>query len=128
MGDHEATGKGNFALNNKAYQVLKWLAGIVLPAAATAYFTLGGLWEWPNVDQTVGTIVVIETFLGVVLGISTKSYNNSDKAYDGDLVTDDSDPYTEHWRLEINGGTEALAAKDEIKLKVKPAPAQDSQE
>lgn len=60
---------------DKVYDILKWIAQLFLPAAATLYFALAGIWGFPFGEQIVGTITAIDTFLGVVLGISTASYN-----------------------------------------------------
>ena len=62
-------------LNSKVYDVLKWITMIVLPACATAYFGLAGIWGWPYADEVVKTIAVITTLLGALLGISTAQYN-----------------------------------------------------
>lgn len=62
---------------NKVYDVLKFIAQIVLPAAGTLYFTLAGIWGFPYAEQIVGTIVAVDTFMGVVLHIDTKAYNKS---------------------------------------------------
>ena len=34
-------------MNDKTYDVLKWIAMIVLPAVATLYFTLASIWGSP---------------------------------------------------------------------------------
>ena len=62
-------------LSNKAYDVLKWIALYLLPAAGTLYFALAGIWSFPYGEEIVGTITAIDTFLGVLLGISTAQYN-----------------------------------------------------
>lgn len=62
-------------MNNKAYDVLKYIAQIVLPAVATLYFALAGIWGFPYGEEIVGTITAVDTFLGVLLGISATSYN-----------------------------------------------------
>lgn len=62
-------------MNNKVYDVLKYVAQIVLPALATLYFALAGIWNFPYVEQVVGTISAVDTFLGVLLGISSNNYN-----------------------------------------------------
>ena len=62
-------------LNNKVYDVLKWIALILLPALGTLYFALAGIWGFPYGEQIVGTITALDTFLGVILGISKASYN-----------------------------------------------------
>ena len=61
--------------NGKTYDVLKFIAQILLPALGTLYFTLAQIWGLPYAEQIVGTIAAIDTFLGVLLGISTSSYN-----------------------------------------------------
>ncbi len=61
-------------LKNKTYDVLKWLALYLLPALGTLYFALSGIWGLPYGEQVVGTITAADTFLGVLLGISSASY------------------------------------------------------
>lgn len=61
-------------LNNKVYDILKWIVLLVLPASGTAYFTLAGIWGFPYAEQIVGTLAVVETFLGALLGISSAQY------------------------------------------------------
>lgn len=62
-------------MNNKTYDVLKFIAQIGLPAVATLYFALSGIWGFPYGEQIVGTITAIDVFLGAVLGLSTIKYN-----------------------------------------------------
>ena len=62
-------------MSNKVYDILKFIAQVVLPALGTLYFALAGIWGWPMGEQVVGTITAIDTFLGVLLGISTSKYN-----------------------------------------------------
>ena len=66
--------------SNKTYDFLKWVAQYLLPAAGTLYFALAGLWGFPYGEQVVGTITAVDTFLGVILGISTIQYNKSDSS------------------------------------------------
>ena len=61
-------------LNNRIYDILKFICQIILPATATLYFALAGIWGFPYGEQIVGTITAIDTFLGVCLGISSKNY------------------------------------------------------
>lgn len=62
-------------LNDKVYNVLKWVALIVLPALATLYAVLSGIWDLPLGEQIPATITAVDTFLGALLGISTARYN-----------------------------------------------------
>lgn len=61
-------------MSNKAYDVLKWVAMYLLPALGTLYFALAGIWGLPFGEEIVGTITAIDTFLGVILGISNSQY------------------------------------------------------
>lgn len=66
-------------MSNKTYDVLKFVAQILLPALGTLYFALASIWNLPYGEQVVGTITAVDAFLGAVLGISTKKYNEGDK-------------------------------------------------
>ena len=62
-------------MNDKMYDILKWIAMYLLPAAGTLYFALAGIWGLPYGEEIVGTITAVDTVLGVLLGISTAHYN-----------------------------------------------------
>lgn len=62
-------------MSNRVYDVLKFIAQIVLPAMGALYFGLSRIWGLPYGEQIVGTITVVDTFLGGLLGISTVQYN-----------------------------------------------------
>lgn len=64
-------------MSNKMYDVLKYIAQIVLPALGTLYFALASIWGFPYAEQIVGTITAVDTFLGVLLKISTDNYNKA---------------------------------------------------
>jgi hypothetical protein len=64
-------------MTNKVYDVLKYIAQIVLPAIGTLYFALAGIWGLPYGEEIVGTITAIDAFLGAILRISTVKYNKS---------------------------------------------------
>ena len=62
-------------LSNGLYDILKWVALILIPAAAVLYGALAPVWGWPYAEQIVYTLTAIDTFLGAILGISTAQYN-----------------------------------------------------
>ena len=64
-------------LSNKTYDTLKWIAQYLLPASGTLYFALAGIWGFPYGEEVVGTITAVDTFLGVLLGISSNTYNKT---------------------------------------------------
>ena len=71
-------------MSNKLYDVLKYIAQIIIPAAGTLYFALAKIWGFPFGEEIVGTFAAIDTFLGAILKISSNTYynkqqNNTDK-------------------------------------------------
>lgn len=63
-------------LSNKTYDLLKWVAQIALPALGALYFGLAQIWGLPYGEEIVGTISVVDAFLGALLQISTEQYKN----------------------------------------------------
>ena len=61
-------------MSNKVYDILKFIAQIVLPALATFYVTIASLWELPYPEEISGTVMAIDTFLGAILMISSNKY------------------------------------------------------
>ena len=111
--------KQDHILSNKMYDLLKFLAQILLPALGTLYFTLSGIWGLPSAEQVVGTIVAIDTFLGVILQISTKSYNNSDSKYFGDIDVLYMPEGKKTYSLNINRGIEPSDIEKETEVTFK---------
>lgn len=68
-----------FTMSNKTYDVLKYIAQIVLPAVGTLYFALAKIWGLPYGTEIVGTITAVDTFLGALLKISTDAYYLDDE-------------------------------------------------
>lgn len=62
-------------LNDKVYDVLKWVALVVLPAIATLYTALAGVWGLPYAQEIPATITAVDLFIGALLGVSTAQYN-----------------------------------------------------
>ena len=62
-------------LSNRTYDILKYVVQIVLPAIGALYYGLSNIWALPYTEQIVGSITIICTFLGSLLGISTHIYN-----------------------------------------------------
>lgn len=78
-------------LSNRNYNLLKASATVVLPALGALYFALAQIWGLPRAEEVVGSIAALNTFVGVLLGISTRSYNKSDSKFDGDFELQHTD-------------------------------------
>lgn len=64
-------------MKNSVYDVLKYIAQILIPAIATLYFSVSQIWGLPYGEQIVGTLTAVDAFLGVCLGISSDKYRKS---------------------------------------------------
>ena len=69
-------------MSNKTYDIIKWIAQILLPGLATLYSALAIIWNFPLGEEVVGTIVAVDTFLGGLLATSSKKYNSEETTID----------------------------------------------
>lgn len=53
------------------YDVLKWLALILLPAVAVFIGTVGPAWGWPHIQAIVVTVNAVALLIGASIGVST---------------------------------------------------------
>lgn len=63
---------------DRTYDILKWVCIIVLPAIATLYTGIAKIWALPYASEIPETIIVIDAFLGALLGVSTIQYHNDE--------------------------------------------------
>lgn len=61
-------------MNNNTYDMLKWVALILLPAVVTFVVALGEIWSIPYTAQIAATIAAIDTLLGACLKVSSDNY------------------------------------------------------
>lgn len=61
-------------LENRIYDVLKWVAILFLPALATLVAVVFKIWDIPYGNEIAQTITALATFLGAILGISSLQY------------------------------------------------------
>ena len=62
-------------LSNRAFDILKWVAILFLPALAILIRTVFAIWSIPYGEEISSTIVALQVFLGAILGVSTLNYN-----------------------------------------------------
>lgn len=70
-----------FSMPKTTYDTLYWVVQVALPAVATLYFALTPIWNFPYVNEVVSSIALIDTFMGVFLGISTNQYNKAEQEF-----------------------------------------------
>lgn len=107
-------------LADKTYTKLKHTATIVLPAVAALYIALAQVWHFPKVEEVAGSVAALNTFIGLILKASQKSYEN-DK-YSGDLVVADIGGGRKDFALALNSEREEanIMNKNEVTLKIIP--------
>lgn len=66
-------------LPDKIYDILRYVSNYVLPGLGTLYFALAQIWGFPYGQQVVGSITAVVTFLNVLLGASTVTYNQQNE-------------------------------------------------
>lgn len=111
-------------LNDAWYDRLKWLAQIFLPAFGAFYFGLSDLWGLPMALEVVGTITLVDTFLGVLLGLSARQYQNSPDRVSGQINIDTLDPDKEVYSIELDDHPNSLMSKSEVVFRVKNTPGE----
>lgn len=63
-------------MDNKVFDILKWIAIVALPALSTFIVVMGKIWGWGDIALMVAqTVTAVATLLGALLGISTIQYN-----------------------------------------------------
>jgi hypothetical protein len=62
-------------ISNKAYDILKYIVTIVLPALTTLWLALATIWNLPYGEPIGATMGAITVFLGALIGISSAQYN-----------------------------------------------------
>jgi hypothetical protein len=104
-------------VSNKFYDAMKFVALVLLPALGSLYFALAGIWDLPEADKVVGTITVVDTFLGIVLKLQADTFRKSGADLDGAINVVDT-PTATNFQLAIDTPPEALAKQDRVVLKV----------
>lgn len=107
-------------LTDRQYEILKYVAQIILPALGTLYFALAGLWGLPAAEQVVGTIVAVDVFLGVVLRLSTVAYEKNDGNYDGTVGIIEFADGTQKVKFDVQTDPDELTSGKQVSFKVLP--------
>lgn len=74
---------------NKWYDCVKWICIVVLPACAVCYEALASVWSFPYAQEIPRTILIVQTFLGALLGISSAQYYKAEAVSIADTIEED---------------------------------------
>lgn len=106
-------------LTNRAYDRLGWAVRIGIPAISSLYFGLSKIWGLPGAEQVVGTLALLATFIGGLIGVSNKRYESSGAAYDGAMVVTEDGGGVRAMSMEFKGDPEDIPNRDHVSFKVK---------
>lgn len=113
---NEANKSANI-LSKKQYDIIKWLTVVLLPAVGTLYFAFATIWNFPAGEQVLGSLLAIQTFISVLIGVSTKQYEESGEKYGGEINVTDT-PEKTKFSLDLKDDPDSLKEKDEVVFKV----------
>lgn len=105
-------------MENGTYNILKKVTQLWLPATGSLYFGLSQIWGLPSPEEVVGSITLLVTFFGVILGVSSKAYYNSDRPYDGSMVLKDGEGEGAVMSLEVGDNLTKIPEMNSVTLKV----------
>ena len=103
-------------MTNKMYDILKFVAQIVLPALGTLYFALSSIWGLPYGEEIVGTITAVDAFLGALLRISSDQFYKDGRDIAGTLSINQENDEAEFNFSDIS--TEDLTTQKVVKVNV----------
>ena len=66
-------------LNNKLYDILKWISLIALDAIGVAYEGLATVWNLPFGNEIMKTCTITSILIGTLIGVSSINYKKGDK-------------------------------------------------
>jgi|JI9StandDraft_1071089.scaffolds.fasta_scaffold441265_1 hypothetical protein len=110
----------DYILSNKLYDLLKSITLIVLPALGTLYFALAQIWGLGSGEEVLATTSALAVFLGTVIKLGDRSYNNSEQQYDGEVNVLTNSKGGLKYDLALKGDPEGIQDLSQIKLKINP--------
>ena len=113
MGKHSET----LVVDNQTYDRIKQAALLYLPAFIAFYVAVSEIWGLPYTTEVAGTAAAFDTFLGVLVKVSSKQYHET-KPSDGTLnvVEDEDGAYV---FLEAESDPSNLKNSQEVTFKVR---------
>lgn len=64
-------------MSNKIYDILKYVAMIVMPAVIALVGSIFNIWRLPYGVEITETLAAINACLGAILGVSSAQYNKA---------------------------------------------------
>jgi hypothetical protein len=104
-------------LSDSAYNVVKRSATIIFPALSALYIAVAQIWHFDHVEEVVGTLTAVNTFFGLIIQLSKKSYYASSAPYVGEIKVQ-SDGEKKIFSLVVDGDPEELENMSSANFKI----------
>lgn len=78
-------------ISNKTYDLIKWIALIVLPACNVLILTVGKIWGLPYYAEIGATVAAFGVFLAAIIKTSSDNYSEGEVVEDHYLEDGDDD-------------------------------------
>lgn len=76
-------------MTNRAYDTLKYISLVILPAIGTLYFAIAQIWGLPYAEEIVGTITAVDAFLGAIVKSASDGYTDEMTEEEAELFEDE---------------------------------------
>lgn len=112
-------------LNSSAYDKLRNITQYWLPGLGAFYFSMASIWGFPYGEQVIGSLAALGILFGVLMGVSNKTYKESDARFDGTVEVELRDPTKDTYTLEVNTPFDLMKDQETVLLKVNKSPDED---
>lgn len=108
-------------MKNKVYDAVKYTTTVAIPALSAAYVGLDVALNdaLPYENEVAKAAVVITTLLGALVLQQSRSYNNSEDRFDGEVMVNSNDPSVLHYIDLDKTEPKDLLGKKQLVLEVK---------
>lgn len=66
-------------MSNKAFDILRLVGEIIIPAIATFYAAVGAIWGWPYIEGITGTLAAVTVLIGAIVNGLRRMYNKKEE-------------------------------------------------
>lgn len=110
----------NFTFPSKIYNVIKYLVLIFLPSFTAFYILLATQWGWGHITEISVSLTGFTAFLGSLVGIAARNFNNSDQRFFGEIHVAGTDEGAQisHQVFNEDPSGQTIADKKEVTFKV----------
>lgn len=71
-------------MSNRAFDILRLVGEIIIPAISTFYAAVGAIWGWPYIEGITGTLAAVTVLIGAIINGLRKVYNKKEEQNNGE--------------------------------------------